>query len=165
MTGSSTAHACHVTDHGRSTVLPRLLAETKLPEGLLVDKVSTSAAEAIADIPDGASLAVDGFGLSGVPTVLIKALHTHGATGLMDHTAKDGSSKIVMECGLPLTGEGCVHRIITDLGVLDVTPDGLVLVETAPGVTFEHVAARTGSPLQAGGLNEAAHTSRCGSPR
>lgn len=47
-----------------------------------MDKVSTSAAEAIADIPDGASLAVGGFGLSGVPTVLIKALHTSGATGL-----------------------------------------------------------------------------------
>ena len=47
-----------------------------------MDKVSTSAAQAIADIPDGASLAVGGFGLSGIPGMLIQALHTQGATGL-----------------------------------------------------------------------------------
>jgi len=62
---------------------------------------------------------------------------------IMDHAAKDGAPKILKECNLPLTGRRVVHRIITDLACIDVTPDGLVLREVAPGVSARDVQART----------------------
>jgi 3-oxoacid CoA-transferase subunit B len=66
---------------------------------------------------------------------------------LMEHCAKDGTPKIVKNCSLPLTGQAVVHRVITDLGVMDITSEGVELIELAKDVTLEQIRAVTGVPL------------------
>jgi 3-oxoacid CoA-transferase subunit B len=67
---------------------------------------------------------------------------------IMDHASKEGAPKILKECSLPLTGRGVVHRIITDLATIDVTPDGLLLREVAPGVSARDVQEKTEPTLR-----------------
>ena len=65
----------------------------------------------------------------------------------MDHLSKRGDKKILNECTLPLTGKNVVQRIVTSLAVLDVTPDGLQLIERAPGTSIEEIQAGTEATL------------------
>jgi 3-oxoacid CoA-transferase subunit B len=96
---------------------------------------------------DLANWAVPGALVKGMGGAMDLVAGTKRIVVITDHVAKDGTPKIVQDCTLPLTGLAVVDRIITDRAVLDVTPDGLVLIDVAPGETAESIQEITGAPI------------------
>ena len=102
----------------------------------------------VAENGDLANWMVPGQKVAGIGGAMDLATGARKVIALMTHTDRDGGAKLVRQCTLPLTAMRCVDLVITDLGVVAVEPDGFRLVECAPGVTREAIAAATGAPLR-----------------
>ena len=101
----------------------------------------------VSETGDIANWRVPGGRVPGVGGAMDLVCGTKQVMVTMTHTTKTGEAKIVKECTYPLTGKGCVDTIFTDLAVIEVTPEGLVLKEVAPGWTAEEVQERTAATL------------------
>jgi 3-oxoacid CoA-transferase subunit B len=97
----------------------------------------------VADNGDIANWKIPGRMVKGMGGAMDLVASAENIIVAMMHTNKAGESKLLKQCTLPITGVGCVKRVVTDIAVLDITPDGFKLIERAPGVSVEHIVRST----------------------